>query len=65
MERMDKVLETAFYLKKLNVNFKLKLAGSDDEGYLENIKTMIQEYQLEDNIEIFDHYSNIDDFLAN
>ena len=60
----DKVLETAFYLKKLNVNFKLKLAGSDDEGYLENIKTMIQEYQLEDNIEIFDHYSNIDDFFS-
>ena len=60
----DKVLETAFYLKKLNVNFKLKLAGSDDEGYVENIKTMIQEYQLEENIEIFDHYSNIDDFFS-
>ena len=60
----DKVLETAFYLKKLNVDFKLKLAGSDDEGYVENIKTMIQEYQLEENIEIFDHYSNIDDFFS-
>ena len=60
----DKVLETAFYLKKLNVNFKLKLAGSDDEGYVENIKTMIQEYQLEDNIEIYDHFSNIDEFFS-
>lgn len=60
----DKVLETAFYLKKLNVDFKLKLAGSDDEGYVENIKTMIQEYQLEENIEIFDHYSNIDEFFS-
>jgi len=60
----DKVLETAFYLKKLNVNFKLKLAGSDDEGYVENIKSMIQQYQLEDNVEIFDHFSNIDDFFS-
>ena len=48
----------------MNVKFKLKLAGSDDEGYVENIKTMIQEYQLEENIEIFDHYSNIDDFFS-
>ena len=60
----DKVLETAFYLKKMNVNFKLKLAGSDDEGYVENIKSMIQQYQLEDNVEIFDHFSNIDDFFS-
>ena len=60
----DKVLETAFYLKKLNVNFKLKLAGSDDEGYVENIKSMIQQYQLEDNVEIFDNFSNIDDFFS-
>ena len=60
----DKVIETAFYLKQLDVNFKLKLAGSDDDGYLENIKTMIQKYKLEDNIEIFDHYSNIDDFFS-
>jgi len=59
----DKVIETAFYLKKMDVNFKLKLAGSDDEGYLENIRTMIQKYQLEDYIEIFDHYSNIDEFF--
>tara|TARA_Y100000589_G_scaffold145037_1_gene138661 strand:- start:2135 stop:3223 length:1089 start_codon:yes stop_codon:yes gene_type:complete len=60
----DKVLETAFYLKKLDVNFKLKLAGSDDEGYVKNIKSMIQEYQLEDNIEISNHYSDIDDFFS-
>jgi len=60
----DKVIETAFYLKKLDVNFKLKLAGSDDEGYVENIKTLIQEYQLEENIEIFDHFSNIDSFFS-
>lgn len=60
----DKVLETAFYLKNSDVNFELKLAGSDDEGYVENIKTMIQKYQLEDYVEIFDNYSNIDDFFS-
>ena len=60
----DKVIETAFYLKKLDVNFKLKLAGSNDVGYVEDIKTMIQKYKLEDNIEIFDHYSNIDNFFS-
>ena len=60
----DKVIETAFYLKKLDLNFKLKLAGSNDVGYVEDIKTMIQKYKLEDNIEIFDHYSNIDDFFS-
>lgn len=59
----DKVLETAYYLKKEGVNFNLKLAGSDDEGYLNTVQSMIKEFKLEDNVEIFDHFSNIDDFF--
>ncbi len=60
----DKVLETAYYLKMQNVDFKLKLAGSDDDGYVEVIKSAIQKYELEENIEILDHFLNIDDFFS-
>ena len=60
----DKVLETAYYLKMQNVDFKLKLAGSDDDGYVEVIKSAIQKYELEDNIEILDHFLNIDHFFS-
>lgn len=59
----DKVLETAHYLKKEGVNFNLKLAGSDDEGYLSTVRSMINEFGLEENVEIFNHFSNIDDFF--
>ena len=45
------------------VEFNLKLAGSDDEGYLKNIENLIKKYDLEDNVEIYDHFSNIDKFF--
>tara|TARA_X000000368_G_scaffold418615_1_gene419014 strand:+ start:5013 stop:6098 length:1086 start_codon:yes stop_codon:yes gene_type:complete len=56
-------LEVAYHLKKYHVEFKLKLAGSDDIGYLKNIRTKIKEYDLVDNIEILTHFSNIDNFF--
>ena len=59
----DKVIQTAHFLKKEGVKFNLKLAGSDDEGYLKNIKNLIKEYDLEDNVEIYGHFSNIDEFF--
>ena len=59
----DKVIQTAYFLKKEGVEFNLKLAGSDDEGYLKNIKNLIKEYDLEDNVEIYGHFSNIDEFF--
>ena len=59
----DKVIETAYYLKELGVNFTLKLAGSDDEGYLETIKKLIQDYDLVENVEIYDHFGNIEEFF--
>ena len=59
----DKVIQTAHFLKKEGVEFNLKLAGSDDEGYLKNIKNLIKKYDLEDNVEIYDHFSNIDKFF--
>ena len=58
------VLEVAYYLKMHNVDFKLKLAGSDDIGYLESIKTKIKEYDLNNNVEILSHFSNIDNFFS-
>ena len=59
----DKVIQTAHFLKKEGVEFNLKLAGSDDEGYLKNIENLIKKYDLEDNVEIYDHFSNIDKFF--
>ena len=59
----DKVIQTAHFLKKEGVEFNLKLAGSDDVGYLKNIKSSIIEYDLEDYVEIYDHFSNIDEFF--
>jgi glycosyltransferase involved in cell wall biosynthesis len=57
------ILEVAYHLKNYHVDFKLKLAGSDDIGYLKNIRTKIREYDLENNVEILTHFSNIDDFF--
>ena len=59
----DKVIQTAHFLKKEGVKFNLKLAGSDDEGYLKNIQNLIKEYDIEDDVEIYDHFSNIDEFF--
>ena len=55
----DKVLETALFLKQKGVQFNLKLAGSDDEGYLKNIKKIITKYDLNDQVKIFDQFTNI------
>lgn len=59
----DKVLETAHYLKNENINFSLKLAGSDDIGYLNNLKKISKELNIDDNVEFFDHFSEIDKFF--
>ena len=59
----DKVIQTAYFLKKEGVEFNLKLAGSDDVGYLNNIKNLIKEYDLDDYVEIYDHFSNIEEFF--
>ena len=59
----DKVLETALFLKQKGVQFNLKLAGSDDEGYLKNIKNIITKYDLNDQVKIFDQFTNIEDFF--
>jgi len=60
----DKVLETALILKQKGVQFNLKLAGSDDEGYLKHIKNIITKYDLNDQVKIFDQFPNIEDFFA-
>ncbi|GIR20712.1 hypothetical protein CM15mP35_09730 [bacterium] len=60
----DKVLETALILKQKGVQFNLKLAGSDDEGYLKHIKNIITKYDLNDQVKIFDQFPNIEDFFS-
>ncbi len=59
----DKVLEVGLFLKKNGINFKIKLAGSDDIGYLKDVKTLIKKYDLENNVEILPHFSDIDNFF--
>jgi glycosyltransferase involved in cell wall biosynthesis len=59
----DKVLKVAHSLSKKNINFKLLLAGSDDEGYLSTIKKLISDYHLSDIVDIRNHYENIDNFF--
>ena len=59
----DKVIETSFYLKEMGVDFTLKLAGSDDEDYLKTIKKLISDFDLEDNVKIYDHFTNIEEFF--
>ena len=59
----DKVIETAYYLKKDGIEYNLKLAGSDDIGYLKTIKSMIKKYGIEENVEIHQHYSDIENFF--
>ena len=51
-------------LKQKGVQFNLKLAGSDDEGYLKHIKNIITKYDLNDQVKIFDQFPNIEDFFA-
>jgi len=60
----DKVLEVAYFLSKKNVDFKLKLAGSDDEGYLNTINSLIRKYELTEVVEVSDHYEDIDKFFS-
>ena len=59
----DKVLKVAYSLSKKNINFKLLLAGSDDEGYLSTIKKLISDYRLSDVVDIRNHYEDIDEFF--
>jgi len=59
----DKVLETAKYLKSENIDFTLKLAGSDDVGYLNDLKKMSKELDVDDKVEFLDHFSDIDQFF--
>jgi len=59
----DKVLEVADFLNKNQVNFKLKLAGSDDEGYLKVINSLIKKYDLTEVVEVENHYENIEEFF--
>lgn len=60
----DKVLEVAFFLSKKNIDFKLKLAGSDDEGYLGTVNNLIKKYELSEVVEVCDHYEDIDKFFS-
>ncbi|RPG61812.1 MAG: glycosyltransferase [Flavobacteriaceae bacterium TMED238] len=59
----DKVLEVGLLLKQNGINFKIKLAGSDDIGYLKDLKKMITKYELEKNVEVLPHFSDIDKFF--
>ena len=59
----DKVLEVGLYLKEKGINFKIKLAGSDDVGYLKVLKKMIIKYELEENVDVLPHFSDIDQFF--
>ena len=59
----DKVLEVAHSLSKKNIDFKLILAGSDDEGYLSTITKLISSYKISDKVDIRNHYENIDEFF--
>tara|TARA_B100001093_G_scaffold520043_1_gene612242 strand:+ start:2887 stop:3972 length:1086 start_codon:yes stop_codon:yes gene_type:complete len=59
----DKVLEVGLFLKESGINFKIKLAGSDDVGHLKDIKKMITKYELEKNVDVLPHFSDIDKFF--
>ena len=59
----DKVLEVGSFLKESGINFKIKLAGSDDIGYLKDLNNMIIKYELEENVEVFPHFSDINKFF--
>ena len=59
----DKVLETCHYLNQAGVNFKLNLAGSDDVGYLDEIIKLINRYELQDKVTIYEHFQDIDKFF--
>ena len=59
----DKVLETCHYLNQAGINFKLNLAGSDDVGYLDEIIKMINRYDLQDKVRIYEPFNNIDEFF--
>ena len=58
------VLEVANLLKIDGFNFKLRLAGSDDIGYLKDIRKKINDYDLENFVEVLPHFSNIEDFFC-
>ncbi len=59
----DKVIETAAKLKDLNLDFKLVLAGSDDENYKQNLENLVDVNNLSDYIIFENHYENIEIFF--
>ena len=59
----DKVIETAAKLRDLNLDFKLLLAGSDDENYKQKLENLVDENNLNDYIIFENHYENIEIFF--
>ena len=59
----DKVIETAAKLRDLNLDFKLLLAGSDDENYKQKLENLVDVNNLNDYIIFEDHYENIEIFF--
>ena len=59
----DKVIETASKLRDLNLDFKLLLAGSDDENYKQKLENLVDVNTLNDYIIFENHYENIEIFF--
>ena len=59
----DKVIETAAKLRDLNLDFKLLLAGSDDENYKQKLENLVDVNNLNDYIIFENHYENIEIFF--
>ena len=58
-----KVIETAAKLRDLNLDFKLLLAGSDDENYKQKLQNIVKINNLDDYVIFEEHYENIDNFF--
>ena len=59
----NKVIETAAKLRDLNLEFKLLLAGSDDENYKQELEKLVKINNLDDYVIFENHYENIDNFF--
>ncbi len=60
----SQVIETAAILRDLNLDFKLILAGSDDEDYKKKLENMVKNNNLDSYVYFENHYENIDNFFA-
>lgn len=58
-----KVIETAAKLRDLNLDFKLLLAGSDDENYKQELENLVNTNDLNDYVIFENHYENIEIFF--